>query len=72
MRINTQLKLICAKTDLTNAEIARRLGKTPQAFNQKIKRGYLSIDDLKDIALVTGCQLECKFVFLDGSYIEVN
>ena len=72
MRIDTQLKILCAKTDITNAEIARRLGKTPQAFNQKIKRGHISVDDLKDIALVTGCQVECKFVFLDGSTIELN
>lgn len=72
MRIDRQLKILCAKSDISNAEIARRLGKTPQAFNQKIKRGHLSIEDLNDIALVTGCRLECKYVLLDGSTIELN
>ena len=63
MRIDRQLKVISAKTDLSISEIGRRLGKTPQAFSQKIKRGSISMDDLYDIALVTGCSVECKFVF---------
>lgn len=72
MRIDRQLKILLAKTDLSNSEIARRLGKTPQAFSQKIKRGNITIDDLNDIALVTGCKLECRFVFSDGSSINLE
>ena len=36
MRIDEQLKMLCLKSDMSLAEMARRLNKTPQAFNQKI------------------------------------
>ncbi len=72
MRVDTQMKILGIKSDLSLSEIARRLNKTPQAFNQKIKRGSLTIDDLNDIALVTGCKFECGFVFPDGDRITIE
>ena len=72
MRLDNQIKLIGVKTDLSISEIGRRLNKTPQAFSQKIKRGSFTIDDLNDIALVTGCRLECSFVFPDGERIVIE
>ncbi len=72
MRVDAQLKMIGIKTDLSLSEIARRLNKSPQALNQKIKRGSLTIDDLNDIALVTGCKFECGFVFPDGDRIVIE
>ena len=72
MRIDDQVKMICIKSDLTFAEIGRRLNKSPQAFSQKIKRGNITIDDLNDIALVSGCKVECQFVFPDGDTIVIE
>lgn len=72
MRIDGPLKLLCAKADLSSAEIGRRLNKTPQAFSQKIKRGKITVDDLQDIAMVTGCKFECFFRFPDGEIIDVK
>ena len=72
MRIDSQLKMICAKADVTLSEIGRRLNKTPQAFSQKMKRGTVTLDDLFDIALVTGCKLECNFIFPDGESISIK
>ena len=57
MRIDEQLKMLCLKSDMSLAEMARRLNKTPQAFNQKMKRGSFSVEELRDIALVAGCEL---------------
>ena len=71
MQLNRQIKMLCLKTDLKSTEIARRLEKSPQAFGQKVKRGHLSLDELNDIAYVTGCRLECRFVFKDGSSINL-
>lgn len=72
MNIEEQVKILCAKTNLSSSEIGRRLNKSPQAFIQKIKRGKLSVEDLQDIALVTGCQLECYFRFPDGDTITIK
>lgn len=72
MRIDEQLKMLCLKSDMSLAEMARRLNKTPQAFNQKMKRGNFSIDELKDIALVTGCELHCEFVYPNGDKVTIE
>jgi len=72
MRIDEQLKMLCIKTNLSLSEIGRRLNKSPQAFIQKVKRGNFTVDELQDIAMVTGCKLECNFVYPDGSKIAIE
>ena len=71
MRIDDQIKMLCLKSNISLAEMARRLNKTPQAFNQKMKRGNFSVDELTDIALVSGCELNCKFVYSNGDIITI-
>lgn len=72
MRIDEQLKMICLKSDMSLAEMARRLNKTPQAFNQKMKRGNFSIEELRDIALVAGCELKCEFVYPNVGKVTIE
>ncbi len=72
MRIDEQLKILGIKTDMSLAEIGRRLDKSPQAFSQKIKRGNFSLDDLEDIAMATGCKLECAFLLPNGERIVLR
>ena len=71
MRIDEQLKIICLKADISLAELSRRLSKTPQAFSQKMKRGHFTVEELEDIALVSGCQLKCEFVYPNGEKITI-
>ena len=71
MRIDEQLKMICLKSDMSLSEMARRLNKTPQAFNQKIKRGNFSIEELADIALVAGCNLKCEIIYPNGEKVII-
>ena len=72
MRIDEQIKMLCVKSDLSLSEIGRRLNKTPQAFSQKMKRGNFTIDELNDIALVSGCKFECSFLFPNGDKISIG
>ncbi len=72
MRIDDQIKRVCLKTDISASEVGRRLNKSPQAFLQKMKRGTFTLDDLYDIALVTGCELHCSFVFPDGDTVVIR
>lgn len=71
MRIDEQIKILCVSNDISLAELARRLNKSPQALNQKLARGSFSIQDLDEIAMVTGCKLECNFVMPNGTKIKI-
>ena len=71
MRIDEQLKTLCLKSDMSLVEMARRLNKTPQAFNQKMKRGKFTVEELTDIALVSGCELKCEFVYSNGDKVKI-
>jgi transcriptional regulator with XRE-family HTH domain len=72
VRIDEQLKMLCLKSNMSLAEMARRLNKTPQAFNQKMKRGNFTVEELTDIALVSGCVLKCEFVYPNGDKITIE
>ncbi|MBE6987974.1 MAG: XRE family transcriptional regulator [Ruminococcaceae bacterium] len=72
MVIDEQIKMLCVKSNISVSEIGRRLNKTPQAFSQKIKRGNFTVDELSEIALVSGCQLKCEFVFPDGYRVVIE
>ncbi len=72
MVIGEQIKILCVKANISMAEMARRLNKSPQSFNQKIKRGSFTLDELSDIALVAGCELKCEFAFLNGDRIPIE
>lgn len=64
-----QIKMLCVKLNISVSELARKCGKSPQAFNQKLKRGTLTPTDLFKIAEVVGCQYESVFIFPDGTRI---
>ncbi len=71
MRLGGQLKQLCVSNEISVSELARRLNKSPQALSQKIVRGTFSIEDLEEIAIVTGCKLECNFILMNGEKIKI-
>ena len=72
MRIDEQIKMLCLKSNISMAEMARRLNKSPQAFNQKLKRGNFTVEELSDIALVSGCELKCEFLYSNGESVIIK
>ncbi len=72
MRIDEQLKILAIKTNMTLSEIGERLGKSPQAFSQKMKRGNYNLDELEEIAIVTGAKLSCNFELPNGEVIKLK
>jgi len=72
LRIDEQIKMLCLKSNISMAEMARRLNKSPQAFNQKLKRGNFTVEELSDIALVSGCELKCEFLYSNGESVIIK
>lgn len=69
MTISDQIKVLCVRQSISLAELARRLGKSPQSFNSKMRRESFTINELNQIAEVTGCLFERYFVLEDGEKV---
>ncbi len=52
--------------NLSEAELARKLGVTPQTFNKKMHTDNFSTNDLEKIAEVLGVSFEAYFVLPNG------
>ena len=69
MTISEQIKVLCVRWNMSEAELARRLGKSPQSFNAKMKRGSFTIDDLNEIAEAVGVEFKRNFILTNGEEI---
>lgn len=69
MTIEQKIKMALAYKGISQAELARTLGTTPQNFNIKLKRNTLTNEDLNKIAEALGCTWRAEFVFEDGTTI---
>ena len=67
---NEQIRVLCVKLGISLSELARRCGKTPQAFNQKLLRQTFTPAELHEIAERLGCEYESAFILSDGQKIK--
>ena len=67
--ISEQIKVLCVRSNISVAELARRLGKSPQSFNSKLKRESFTVKDLEDIAIATGTDFERNYILPNGEKI---
>ena len=61
--IEAKIRVALARANISQAELARRVGQTPSNLNQKIKRGTLTYEEMKQIAADIGCRWVAEFVF---------
>ena len=69
MTLSEQIKILCIRRNISLAELARRLGKSPQSFNSKMKRESFTSNELEKIAEATGCAFERKFILSNGESV---
>jgi transcriptional regulator with XRE-family HTH domain len=69
MTISEQIKVLCVRKNMSLAELARRLGTTPQNLNAKLKRESFTVAELEKIANVSGVTFERNFVLDDGDTV---
>ena len=69
MTISDQLRMLCARLNISKAELARRLGQSPQAFGAKLKRESFTINELNEIADAVGVKFERAFVLSSNERI---
>ena len=58
-----KIRIACVKRgNITEAELARRVGTSPQNFNHKMKRDNFTETDLREIAAALGLELDISFI----------
>ena len=62
MTISDQIRMLCARLNISVAELARRMGKSPQSFNSKLKRGSFTIEELDTIADAMGARVAVRLL----------
>ena len=63
MSMVQKIRIACVmRGNITESELARRMGTTPQNFNNKMKRDNFSERDLHEIADALGLRLEISFI----------
>ena len=63
MSMAEKIRIACVKKgNIAEAELARRLGNTPQNFNHKMKRDNFSEKELREIAQALNLKLDISFV----------
>lgn len=69
MTISEQIKVLCVRCQVSEAELARRLGKSPQSLNSKMKRGSFTVAELESVAEALGVEFERNFILGNGEKI---
>ena len=72
MKTSDMIRQLCEQMNISVAELARRIGQTPQNFNKKLKRETVTLDELKAIADVLDIKFEQTFILPDGNEIKTG
>lgn len=69
MTLSQKIKMALAYKGMSEAELARKIGTSPSAFNQRMKTGKFSSDEMSRIAEALGAEYYFGFQFSDGTRI---
>jgi transcriptional regulator with XRE-family HTH domain len=69
MDLEKRINAAAAYAGMSQADLARRIGVTPQAFNSRMKNRKFSDSELDGIAEAVGAKYCAYFEFPDGTRI---
>ena len=69
MNLSKKIKMALTYVGISEAELSRRVGSSPQAFHQRMKTGKWSDEDLSKIASALGCDISIELKFPDGTVL---
>lgn len=69
MTTSDMIRELCEKKNISLAELARRIGQSPQNFNKKLKRETVSLDEMMKIAKTLNVRYEQVFILSDGEML---
>ena len=69
MTMEQKISMALAYKGISQAALARAVGTTPSNFNQKLKRGTFSVEELERIANCLEAEYFFGFKFKDGTTV---
>ena len=69
MTIEQKISMALAYKGMSEAELARSIGTSPSAFNQRMKTGKFSTEEMEKIAAALEADYYFGFEFKDGTKI---
>ena len=69
MTLEQKISMALAYKKISQAALARTLGQTPYNFNQKMKRGTFTVEELEQIGQALGAKYFFGFEFDDGTKV---
>ena len=69
MTISQKIKMALGYKGMSEADLARAVGSSPQAFNQRMKTGKVSSEEMDKIAEALEAEYYFGFAFKDGTKI---
>lgn len=72
MKSSDMIRQLCVRENVSVAELARRIGQSPQNFGKKLKRDTVSFDEMLLIADALEISYEQAFIFKDGEKIYIG
>lgn len=64
-----KIRMALAYKNLSEAQLAREFGTSPQAFGQRMKTDKFTAEELERIAFILGASYSSTFEFPDGTRI---
>lgn len=72
MNTSNLVKKLCKEKGISVAELARRIGQTPQNFNKKLQRETVSTEELMAIANELGIKFEQSYILENGKKLSIS
>lgn len=69
MTMEQKISMALAYKGISQAALAREMGTTPSNFNQKLKRGTFSVEEMEKMAVALGAKYFFGFEFEDGTKV---
>lgn len=69
MTTSQKIRMALAYRRMSESELARSLGTSPSAFNQRMKTDKFTSEELEKIAAILGASYISAFEFPDGTKI---
>ena len=69
MTLEQKISMALAYKGISQAALAREMGTTPSNFNQKLKRGTFSVEEMEKMAAALGAKYFFGFEFEDGTKV---